>query len=246
MRILITNDDGVEAEGLRILREALQGDHEVWTVAPETQRSGSSHGITLRGPIQARRLGERTFSCAGTPVDCVIIALMGLVPKGIQLVLSGINHGPNLGTDILYSGTASAASQAVLLGVPAAALSIEAYMPPFDFRPCAAFCARNVEVMARCRGDGHFLNINFPNGEPASATPVITFPSRRIYKEELRIQEGPGGDIRCFVGGELPGSHLEEGSDCAALAAGLISVSPIAVHPANFDPEPACPAADFK
>jgi 5'-nucleotidase len=234
MRILLTNDDGLEASGLQALLAALAPRHELWVVAPETERSGSSHGITLRDSIRMRCRGERTFSCRGSPVDCVMVALLGFIPEPIDLLLSGINHGPNLGTDILYSGTASAACQGVLMGVPSVALSVGTYAPPFDFRCATGFVERNLAVFVDSWEEDHYLNINFPSAPQASGKPVLTFPSRRIYRDELRTYEAPNKDIFCFLGGGgVPGAHLEEGSDCHALSAGSISLSPISVHPAN-------------
>ncbi len=105
MRLLLVNDDGFEAAGLTTLARSIGADHEVWIVAPESEKSGTSNAITLKDSIRVRAVGERTYSCRGTPADCVLVALLGLVPGPVDLVLSGINHGPNLGTDILYSGT---------------------------------------------------------------------------------------------------------------------------------------------
>jgi 5'-nucleotidase len=236
MRILLTNDDGIEALGLKALVEALHKDHEIWVVAPETEKSGSSHSITLRDSIRVRSVGERTYSCKGNPADCIMVSLLGLLPKGIELVISGINHGPNLGTDILYSGTASAASQGVLMGVPSVALSIASYGPPFDFRFATAFTAGNIALFRGLADGEHYLNINFPNGKPAGATPSITFPSRRIYRDELSTYRAHNGNIFCFLGGPLPDSRREEGSDDEALSQGRISISPVSVHPANCGP----------
>ncbi len=235
MRILLTNDDGIEALGLKALLDTLCDQHEVWVVAPENERSGSSHSITLRDSIRIRKIGQRIFSCRGTPADCVMISLLGLLPKGIEMIISGINHGPNLGTDILYSGTASAASQAVLMGVPAVALSIGTYAPPFDFRCATSFTARNMEIFRRLSDSDHYLNINFPSAEKPTGKPMVTFPTHRIYRDELHTYTAPNADIFCFMGGATPDSHLEEGSDYRALSEGLISISPINVHPTNRD-----------
>jgi 5'-nucleotidase len=233
MRILLTNDDGIDAAGLRALKEALSPDHELWIVAPESERSGSSHAITFRDSIRVRELGERLYSCRGTPADCVMLSLLGLVPKGVDLVISGINHGPNLGTDILYSGTAAAACQAVLMGVPAIALSIGAYVPPFDFGCAVGFTIANLEIFRGLSDPDHYLNINFPNAERADGEPRITFPSRRIYRDELETYTAPNRDVFCFMDGAPPYSHLEEGSDFVVLSKGHISISPIGVHPVN-------------
>ncbi len=235
MKILLTNDDGIEAAGITALYEALSPKHEVWLVAPDGQRSGSAHAITFRDSIRLRPMGERRFACRGTLVDCVSVSLLGIVPKGIEMVVSGINHGANLGTDLLYSGTAAAARQAVLMGVPAVALSIGSYVPPFDFSTATAFLLRNLELIRSLSDSDHFPNINFPNG-PAAGEPAITFPSRRIYSDELHTYTAFTKDVFCFIGGAFPASLMEEGSDCKALSEGRISISPIHVHPANCDP----------
>jgi len=234
MRILLANDDGVGSGGISVLADTLRRSHEVWIVAPETEKSGSSHAVTLHDAIRVRRIGERTFSCRGTPADCVLVALLGLVPVGIDLVVSGINHGPNLGTDIVYSGTAAAARQAAFMGRPAVALSVDSYEPPFHFEGPARFVLRNLETLRSLWSPDHFVNVNFPN-TAADADPEcrITFPSRRIYRDQLVSFPAPNSDLFCFLGGLAPDTHPEEGSDCDAVAKGLISVSPILLHPIN-------------
>jgi 5'-nucleotidase len=234
VRILLTNDDGIGSEGLRALIRVLSPVHDVWVVAPETEKSGGSHSITLRDSIRVRKVGEQRFSCRGTTADCVMLSILGLVPAGIELVISGINHGPNLGTDILYSGTAAGARQGALMSVPSVALSAGTYVPPFDFAPAAEFAARNLEIFRELGTDDHFLNINFPATGTQGAETVITFPSRRIYRDELSTYKAPNGDIYCFMSGALPEAHPEEGSDCMVLSQGRISISPIHAHPRNW------------
>jgi 5'-nucleotidase len=234
MKILLTNDDGIGSEGIQTLIRVLSPAHEVWVVAPETEKSGGSHSITLRDSIRVRKIGDRRFSCRGTTADCVMVSVLGLVPGGIELVISGINHGPNLGTDILYSGTAAGARQGALMGVPSVALSTDRYVPPFDFINGAEFAARNLEIFCELGTDDHFLNINFPSPGRRDAEPVITFPSRRIYRDELSTYTAPNGDIYCFMGGAPPDAHPEEGSDCMVLSQGRISISPIHAHPRNW------------
>jgi 5'-nucleotidase len=233
MRILLVNDDGVGSPGLAALSEALAPDHEVWIVAPEAERSGSSQAITLKDSIRVRRVRERTFSCRGTPVDCVMVGLLGLVPEPADIVLSGINHGPNLGTDILYSGTASAARQAVLMGRCGVALSVGTYAPPFDFRTAGEFAVRNLGIFLERWSDDHFLNINFPIGDRGGGPTMITFPSRRIYRDEVHTYAAPNQDLFCFIGGPLPDARQEEGSDCDAVNRGFISITPVHVHPCS-------------
>jgi 5'-nucleotidase len=236
VRVLLTNDDGFDAAGLVTLAGAIGTAHEVWIVAPESERSGTSNAITLKDSIRVRAVGERTFSCRGTPADCVLVALLGLVPGPVDMVLSGINHGPNLGTDILYSGTAGGARQATLMGLPGMALSVAAYAPPFDF-PCAAgFALRNLEIFRGLADEDHFINVNFPNEGCSGAATMITFPSRRIYRDKLETYTAPNRDLFCFIGGPLPDARLEEGSDCDAVNRGFISITPVHVHPAYHDP----------
>ena len=234
MRILLTNDDGIASEGIQSLVRALCVAHEVWVVAPEAEKSGGSHSITLRDTLRVRRVAERQFSCRGTPADCVMIALLGLVPRGVDLVISGINHGPNLGTDILYSGTAAAARQGALMGVPSAALSAGAYAPPFDFDGGADFASRNLDAFRALGTDDHFLNVNFPATGTLGAETVITFPSRRIYRLKLSTYRAPDGDSYCFVSGPTPDAHPEEGSDSMVVSQGRISISPVHAHPRNW------------
>jgi 5'-nucleotidase len=234
MRVLIVNDDGIGSLGLRTLEQALLPGNEVWVVAPETEKSGGSHSITLRDTVRLRAAGERRFSCRGTPADCVLVAVLGIVAGPIDIVLSGINHGPNLGTDILYSGTAAGARQGALMGIPSVALSVNAYVPPFDFEGPARFVGRNLDVFRQLWTDDHFLNINFPNSGCCSASPLITFPSRRIYRDRLETYTAHTGDIFCFLTGEYPQAHEEEGSDCQVVTAGNISISPVHAHPRNW------------
>ncbi len=236
MRILLTNDDGVASPGLRLLEQSLRPEHEVWIVAPDSNRSGSSHSITLGTPSRFRRTGEREFTCWGTPADCVVVALMGLVPEPPDLVLSGINLGPNLGTDILYSGTAAAARQAAFMGRPAVACSLAAYHPPYHLDFAIRFLAGNLQAFVRLWAEDHFLNINFPNHKkPGQAE--VTVPARRVYKDTLVRFEAPNGDLYCFLGGQLPEAREESGTDYRAIQQGAISLSPILIHPSNHEIE---------
>ncbi len=235
------------ADGIKALLHALAGSHEVWVVAPESEKSGGSHSITLHDALKIRKVRERQFSCRGTPADCVMVALLGLVPGGVDLVISGINHGPNLGTDILFSGTAAGARQGALMGVASVALSVGAYRAPFDFAAAAAFAARNLDNFRTLGTDDHFLNVNFPDAGSAGAETVITFPSRRIYRMELHTYDAPDGDRYCFVGGALPEAHPEEGSDCMVVSEGRISISPIHAHPRNWATiEESCRGVTFR
>src|SRR5215467_3569818 len=140
MVILLSNDDGIQSEGLIALEESLRPIGEIYTVAPDRAQSSMSHALTLHRPLRVHEIAPRRMSVDGTPVDCVKLALTGLLPVRPNLVVSGINKGPNLGDDIIYSGTVSAAIEAALLGVPAIAVSLVTFKD-FDFRGAAEFTA---------------------------------------------------------------------------------------------------------
>ncbi|MCD6121340.1 MAG: 5'/3'-nucleotidase SurE [Spirochaetales bacterium] len=233
MNILLTNDDGIDSEGLRVLANVLRADHEIWIVAPDGERSGSSHSVTLKEPTKIHRVSDREYSCEGTPADCVIIAVLAIVPKNIDLVISGINKGPNLGTDITYSGTAAAARQGALMGKPSIAASINSYEPPFRYKNPANFLADNIKLFKTLWSDDHFLNINFPNNMARTVSVEITYPVLRIYNDKIETFRAPNGDLYCFLGGDVPSSKEEEGTDSYAVSSGRISMSPILIHPTN-------------
>ncbi|HEY9593007.1 MAG TPA: 5'/3'-nucleotidase SurE, partial [Spirochaetia bacterium] len=193
-----------------------------------------SHSITLADELIVSPRGERRFACRGTPVDCVLVGILGIVQGSIDLILSGINHGPNLGTDILFSGTAAGAREGAILGIPSVALSLGAYAPPFDFTVAAAFAARNLDHFRELGTDDHFLNINFPAHGEESAGTAITFPSRRIYGIRMSQKVAQNGDIRCTLAGPPPGAVDEEGSDYWAVDRGLVSISPVHAQPRNW------------
>ena len=238
MRILLTNDDGIESPSLKALSEKLSGEHEIWVIAPETEMSGCSHSVTLRESIRVKQRGERIYSCGGTPADCVILSMLGLIKGTVDMVLSGPNFGPNLGTDIVYSGTAAAARQAVLMGYPAIATSLVGYSSPTynseqDLAFALEFIAKNLSVFKGLASPDHFLNINFPKVLSHQVRVSITFPSIRIYQDTLEKKLAADGTINCRIGGPPPESHLDTGSDYDAVDSGEISISPILIHPMN-------------
>jgi 5'-nucleotidase len=245
MRILLTNDDGIDSRGLILLHQRLRAEHEVWLIAPEHEMSGSSHSVSLKSPIRVRRRGEREFAANGTPVDCVLLAFLALVPGQIDMVVSGINHGPNLGTDILYSGTVAAARQGALFGRPACAVSLSGVNGDFMFEQPVEFVARNLKLLLDEWSEDHFVNINFPPQGGFPFIPRITFPSRRIYRDNFARFNAPDGSMYCFLQGEDPYSHKEEGSDFDAISAGAVSISPVLIHPANHEIEVKYQNLDF-
>ncbi len=240
-RILLTNDDGWDSPGLHSLKRVLnQAGYEVWVMAPSGERSGTSHSISLHNTVRVVPREERGFSCSGTPADCVLFSLRGAVPDKVDLVLSGINRGPNIGTDIIYSGTAAAARQAALMGTPAAALSLNTLEPPFAYEAAARWFVKRMEEWEDLMGADHFLNVNFPAEIREASPAAVTFPSKRVYLDELEALEGEKDQPGTLY--QLRGNGVEtsrdEGSDWAAVVGGSVSVTPVFLHPVMAEESP--------
>jgi 5'-nucleotidase len=242
MRVLLTNDDGIRAEGLQALRRALLDvpGVELAVIAPDSNRSATARSITTRRPLWVEEVdfGDGTVGYAtdGTPVDCVRFATLGLV-EGFKadLVVSGINHGSNLGDDITYSGTVAAALEALVLGLPGIAVSQQSsareldfsFGTHFDFDTVARFTARIVEEIEDVPlPTGTLLNINCPAGEVQGV--AVTKLGKRIYRDKLTLEDEdhPGRRQYRIYGTDI-GYEDEEGTDLAAVASGRIAVTPI-------------------
>jgi 5'-nucleotidase len=235
MRILVTNDDGVHAEGLKALVRELGREHEILVLAPDRERSGVSHAMTLRDPGKIRKLGEREYSCSGTPADCVILAGLGAVDFEPELVVSGINRGPNIGTDIVYSGTCGAARQAVLGGVPGIAVSCASYGPELRYGAAATFVRRNLPRLAGLCDGEVFVNINAPSSDEECLEAEWTVPSERHYRDRLQRFDAPDGFLYCFLADSKIETSGGEGSDHRAVSGGRIAISRIIVKPQAAD-----------
>ena len=232
MKILITNDDGIHCEGIKVLAEELGREHEVCVFAPDGDRSGTSHAMTLRSPGKVRRLEEGVYTCSGMPADCVILVQRGAIPFKPDVVVSGINRGPNLGTDILYSGTAAAARQAVLYGIPGIAVSLAAYEPPFDYLPSARFVRSNLAALCDSWDDTVFWNLNVPPLPDADTRGgVLAWPGLRRYRDTLHSFSAPDGYTYCFLTGGVIEGDRDEASDTGVVESGRVAVSRILVQP---------------
>jgi 5'-nucleotidase len=240
VKVLLTNDDGIQATGLNALRRALLEVPGIAlaVIAPDSNRSASGRGITTRSPLWVEEVefddGTTGFATEGTPVDCVRFAALGLVESTPELIVSGINHGSNLGDDITYSGTVAAALEGVVLGIPALAVSQQSQRREMDFRlgdhfefdRAAAFTARLVDELERLPIEpGTLLNVNFPAGEPRGARACRL--GKRIYRDRLELDEEHGGRRRYRIYGDDPSYHQEDGTDFAAIADGYVAVTPI-------------------
>jgi 5'-nucleotidase len=242
MRVLLTNDDGIEAEGLQTLRRALINldGIELAVIAPDGNRSAMARSITTRRPLWVHEVdfgdGTHGYATDGTPVDCVRLAHLGLV-EGFEaeLVVSGINHGSNLGDDITYSGTVAAALEAIVLGLPGIAVSQQSSALELDFRQgtgyefeaAAAFTSRLVaELEDVPLPEGTLLNINVPGCEPEGVE--VARLGKRLYSDELTlIDEASAGKRLYRIYGEASYHQNETGTDLAAVERGLIAVTPI-------------------
>jgi 5'-nucleotidase len=225
-RILITNDDGVYSEGLRELSRALEPLGEVVIVAPDREQSAASHALTLNRPLRIMQIEAREWIVDGTPTDCVNLAVLHLFKEHRpDLVVSGINFGPNLGDDVTYSGTISAAFEGALLNVPSIAFSA-AVGEHFSFERCARFAAELTRhVVGSAPDPGIILNVNFPVG--AFRGVKITKLGKRIYGEGVIERLDPRGKKYYWIGGEPPVWHPQEGSDFEAVDEGFVSITPL-------------------
>lgn len=234
MKILLTNDDGIESPAIAMLFEELSNNNDVWVMAPHSERSACSQSITTKGAMIVREQRVRQFSCSGTPADCVLVALKGYFDFKFDLVLSGINRGPNLGSDIIYSGTAAGARQGAMMGLPAAALSLclDGNNPP-DYSLAVEWVSKNLEAIQEFWKPGIFLNINFPVNMDAQTQAAASVPGTRIYHDKLEVLKAPDKSDYCFFSYQgwpeaLPG---EEHSDALLAEQGMITLSEIAILP---------------
>ena len=238
MRILITNDDGIHAKGLEILKAIALGlSPDVWTVAPETNQSGTSHSMTLHTPLRLRTADERTFAVAGTPTDCVIMAVRHLLKdQPPDLILSGVNHGSNLADDITYSGTVAAAMEGTILGIRSIALSL---MMGFEDGERRALwdttLAHAPSLIARLIDGpwqaGTLINVNFPDVAPddVAGIAVTTQGVRDAALLNIDSRSDPWGTPYFWFGFERRESTLMPGTDLAAVAEKKISVTPLSL-----------------
>ena len=241
MHFLITNDDGILAPGIQCLIDAAEPLGVVTVVAPDREQSGMSHSLTLHQPVRPVERGRRRWQINGTPTDCVMIALEALMPERPDFVLSGINHGHNMGEDVLYSGTVAAAMEGLALGIPSIAFSYAGG----DLRADLTHLQEQVKVVTPLLKHlielpafpvNTLFNVNLP---PLPADQVkgirITRLGRRVYSNSLKTMEDPWGrPVYWIGGGEITWSG-EESSDFFAIQQGFVSVTPLHLDLTNFD-----------
>lgn len=224
--ILVTNDDGIYSEGLRKLAEALKAVGDVVIVAPDREQSAASHALTLNRPLRLLEVETNEWIVDGTPTDCVNLAVLYLMKnKRPDIVVSGINFGPNLGDDVTYSGTISAAFEGALLDIPSIACSA-LIGEHFSFDRCASMAAELTGiVLAAPRNPSVVLNVNFPVSEFKGVR--ITKLGKRMYGEGVIERLDPRGKKYFWIGGEPPIWHQGEGTDFEAVERGFVSITPL-------------------
>ena len=233
----MTNDDGIDSDGLQKLAKLLRssGKHRVFVLAPDVNRSGISHALALiSGPVKVSAIEEDSWSCSGFPADCVILAVRGLIPLKPDIVISGINRGANLGSDIIYSGTAAAARQASLYGIPAIALSLVG-SSPYYWDMAASWSDEYLEELLVYWKKETFLNVNIPNNPDYPKGFEITRIASKGYQDYLKTMNTRDGNTWCFLEGGEEIVVSEEGSDCYTVSRNYVSVSSVLNYPSTLD-----------
>lgn len=236
MHILVTNDDGVTAPGLLALAQEMRALGKVTVFAPDHNWSASGHVKTMERPLRVREViladGTAAFSSDGAPSDCVALPLLGLIEEKIDLVVAGINPNANLGHDVTYSGTVTAAMEAVINGLPGIAVSLDSpenHRSGLDYSTAASVARRVAEkVIAQGLPDGILLNVNVPYLKEAELKGfMITRQGLRVYRDELDRRLDPRGRPYYWIGGQSPTGVDEPGTDFGALRAGCVSITPL-------------------
>jgi 5'-nucleotidase len=241
MNILITNDDGVHAEGLMFLKTALDEIGKVFVVAPDRPRSACGHSITLHKPLRAERValrdGSVAYSSNGTPSDCVSLGLLGIMQEPVDLVVSGINHGPNLGWDLTYSGTVSAAMEGAIMGIQSFAISVASHALHVDYSITARLAADIARMLCEHKlPESTLLNINVPDLPASDIHGIrVTRQGKRRYEGQLEKRTDPMGRDYYWLGGDLPVDTLDEGTDVHAVAKGWVSVTPVHLDLTDYE-----------
>jgi 5'-nucleotidase len=237
MLILLTNDDGINADGIRAMEKELRRIGDVITFAPDREQSASSHSLTLNRPLRIVNRGDNRYTCDGTPTDCVMLAIHGILKhKYPDMLISGINHGANMGEDVTYSGTVAAAIEGSTMGIPSIAVSNTDTHNIDSYRPAAKFIARFIKQHDKLNlKPDVFLNMNFPVLENKRFSKYrFTRLGRREYNDIVIEKTDPRGKHYYWIGGESTWDNIE-GSDFEAVSDGLVSISPLKMNFTHFE-----------
>ena len=228
LKILVTNDDGIQSKGILVLAKALEAVGEVFVVAPDREKSAVAHSLTLHRPLRLERIKKNLFAVDGTPADCVHLAVNAILPEKPDLLVSGINKGENVGNDITYSGTVSAAFEGTLLGIPAFSISL-ASRSHFQFQGAARFAVKVARhILKKGLPKDTFLNINVPNVPEKDLKGFrITYQGRYIHGNAVVEKVDPRGKKYYWIGGGEPDWEREEGTDLDTVDRNMISITPL-------------------
>lgn len=232
--LLLTNDDGIHSPGLEALHQALATLGRTFVIAPDRDNSAVSHSLTMNRPLKVVRLRENYYTIDGTPTDCVAVGLKKILPVRPDILVSGINAGANLGDDITYSGTVSAAIEGTMYGIPSMAISVGGE-PPYDYRAAVQIALLMAEkILTASLPDSTLLNINIPSGETFNAIRV-TRQGRRLWEDSIHETLDPRGNKHYWIGGGTPVADPGEDTDVHTYAQGNVSITPIHLDLTNHD-----------
>ncbi len=236
--ILVSNDDGIEAHGLHVLEEALGNipGFRITVVAPSDQQSASSHALTLTAPLRILDAGENRFAVTGTPTDSVLVAMEKILKEDPpDIVISGINHGPNMGEDVIYSGTVAAAMEGTMCGLPSYAISLAKWHPT-DFSGAAVFLEEHLtKILEFPLRKATLMNINLPDGPRENFKGIrVTNLGSRVYQNVITDQVDPHGKPYFWIGGSGPLWQRDAGTDYSACEEGYVSLTPLMVDLTHY------------
>ncbi len=235
MEILVTNDDGIHAEGLRVLADAVRPLGKTVIVAPDREQSATSHSLTLHRPLRLRHIATDVLAVDGTPTDCVLLGVHGFLKRKPDLIVSGINHGPNMGNDVFYSGTVAAASEGAFLEIPSIAISLASWKGG-DFETAGRVARVLVKELLRFGiPAGRCVNINVPPLPWKALRGVrVTRLGSRVFRDVIVEKTDPRGKAYYWIGGEDPTWEQDEASDFAAVSEGFVSVTPLSFELTDY------------
>lgn len=233
--ILVTNDDGFFSRGIQILAETLRELGEVYIVAPDRDRSSVSHALTMHRPLRVDLIKEGCYSVNGTPTDCVVVGVKKILPRQPDLIVSGINKGANLGEDITYSGTVSAAIEGTILGVPSFAISLVGERP-FKYETASYYALKIAKfILEKALPPDTLLNVNVPNKALQELRGIrITKQGKRSYENSIHEIFSPWGEKQFWIGGGIVSWQKMEGTDIQAIMEGYVSVTPLHIDLTNY------------
>jgi 5'-nucleotidase len=235
MEILVTNDDGIHAEGLRVLADAVRPLGHITIVAPDREQSATSHSLTLHRPLRIRSLADGILTVDGTPTDCVLLGVHGFLKRKPDLIVSGINHGPNMGNDVFYSGTVAAASEGAFLGIPAVAVSLATWETA-SFETAGRVAGTLIAALMKIGiPAGKCVNINVPAIPWEDLKGVrVSRLGTRVFRDVIVEKKDPRGKTYYWIGGEDPTWEHDDASDFTAVSQGYVSVTPMSFELTDY------------